>query len=306
MSKKNIIALLVLILAVGIYLVVNMNEPTQKVFNYFGKSDEPFHTIVISDTSSTITLVKNSDVWEMTSPVESPIKQSKVDDLMKKLVAAKSSTLPISVLETAQKTYNVTDSLGTAIKIMDAKGNIIRETIIGRADNYSFSYARHPQSTEIYQLSENLVWTIKPDITSWRENAILTLETDNILDFQVATQERQYKFTYADSLWIFTENDITHEVTDNNEVMKKLLRHFTSLRATDFLDKEFDHYEELLEEPHLAMRINSSDEGAQIITVIPYDSTSDLMQLGSQTSPLYLIQKTFMSDFDFDLGDLFE
>lgn len=306
MSKKNIIALLVLVIAVGAYLIISMNEPNEKVFNYFGKSEEAFHTIVIADSSSTITLVRNNDTWEMTDPVESPIKQTKVDDLMKRLVDSKTSTMPISILDTAQETYNVTNLLGTHIKISDAKGNVLRETIVGKADNYNFSYARHPQSTEIYQLSENLTWTIKPDVKSWRENAILNLNSDNIIDFQAITPERDYKFTYADSLWIFTENDIIHQVTDDNEVMKKLLKHFQSLRATDFLDKEFENYEALLQKPHLSLRINSSDEESKVITVIPYDATSDLMQVGSQASPLYLIQKTFMSDFNFELSELIE
>lgn len=304
MNKKNLIALIVLLLAAGIYLIINMNEPTEKVFFYFSETGEDFHTIVISDSTGSITLVKNNEVWEMTEPVESPIKESKSEELITKLTTSKTSTLPISVSEKARKTYNVTDSLATLITIQDSEGNIVREALIGRADNYNFSYARHPQATEIYQLTENIAWAIKPDVKSWRENVVLKLDTDNILDFEVATKDRNYKFTYADSLWMFTENDFSQEVTDDNATMKKLLNRFKSLRATDFLDKEFETYEELLSEPHLAIKINTSDDGTKILTVIPYNATSVLLQLGSQTSPLYIVQKNILDDFNFELSEL--
>lgn len=306
MNKKNIIALIVLLVAVGVYLLLSMNEPTEKVFFYFGENSDNYHTIVISDTTGSITLVKNSDKWEMSDPFESPIKESKAEDLLQKLITSKTSTLPISVSEKARKTYNVTDSLGTLISIIDEKGNLIRKALIGESDNHSFSYARHPDATEIYQLSENLVWSIKPDVNIWRENIILKLETDNILDFQVITQDRDYKFTYADSLWKFTQNDFSVDVTDNNPLMQKLLAKFKSLRATDFLDKEFENYEELLANPHLSIKINTSDEAAKILTLIPYNETSSLLQLGSQKSPLYLVQKNIMDDFNFELAQLGE
>lgn len=304
MNKKNLITLIILLVVAGIYLLISMNEPTEKAFNYFGENSETFHTITISDTTGTITLVNNSDKWEMTDPVESPIKSSKAEDLMSKLSSAKTSSLPISISEKAQKTYNVTDSLGILITIFDEQGNELRKALIGKSDNYSFSYARHPESTEIYQLSENLVWSIKPDVKSWRENVVLKLETDNILDFQVMTQDRNYTFTYADSLWNFAENDLTLDVADDNAVMKKMLNHFKSLRAVDFLDKEFENYEELLMEPHLSIKINTSDDGAKILTLIPYNATNDMLQVGNQTSPLYLVQKNFMEDFNFELDKL--
>lgn len=306
MNKKNLVALIVLVAVAGVFLIINMNEPTERTFFYFGENSDNFHTIVLTDTASTITLVKNSDTWEMTDPVESPIKERQTEDLLEKLTKAKTSSLPISVSEKAQKNYNVTDSLGTLITIFDNNGNELRKALIGKSDNYNFSYARHPQSSEIYQLSENLSWTVRPDINSWRENVVLKLDTDNILDFQVITQDRDYKFTYADSLWKFTENDLTQDVEDNNAVMKKLLNRFKSLRATDFLDKEFENYEDLLNNPYLSIKINTSDEGAKVLTVIPYNTTSDLLQLGSQKSPLYLIQKNVREDFNFELDELVE
>jgi len=304
MNKKNIIALVILLVVAGIFLIINMNEPTEKTFLYFGENIDDFHTIVLSDSSATITLVKNNETWEMTDPVESPVKKRKADELINKLSSSKTSSLPISVSTKGQVTYMVADSLGTLITVIDKKGNEIRKAIIGKADNYNFSYARHPQSTEIYQLSENLAWSVKPDVKSWRENIVLELDTDNILDFQVITQDRDYKFTYVDSLWKFTENDLTQDIEDNNAVMKKLLNRFKSLRATDFLDKEFENYEELLNNPYLSIKINTSDKGSKFITVIPYNATSDLLQLGSQKSPLYLIQKNIREDFDFELDAL--
>ena len=304
MNKKNTIALIVLLIVGGLYFILNMNEPTEKSFYYFGENSDNFQTIVLTDTTGSITLVKNNDVWEMTDPVESPVKKSKADNLIKKLTETKSSSLPISVSQKGQVTYNVTDSLGTLITILDKDGNTIRKAIIGKSDNPNFSHARHPESTEIYQLSENLVWSIKPDVKSWRENQILNLDTENIVDFQVVTQDRNYQFTYADSLWNFTENDFTHDVKDDNPVMRKLLNHFKSLRAVDFLDKEFENYEELLNNPHLSVKINTSDEGTKILTVIPYDKTNDLLQMGSQKSPLYLIQKNMKENFNFDLDEL--
>lgn len=304
MNKKNITSIIVLLVTVAIYLMITRNEPTEKVFNYFGENSDNYNTIVLSDTTGSITLVKNNEVWEMTDPVESPIKEQKVEDLIKKLTTANTSSLPISVSPKAQKAYNVTDSLGTLITIMDNNGNEIRKALIGRADNYNFSYARHPQATEIYQLSENLSWSIKPDVKSWRENIVLNLDTDNILDFQVATEDRNYKFTYADSLWIFTENDLSQEVTDDNKIMAKLLNRFKSLRSTDFLDKEFENYEELLAKPTLSVKINTSDDGSKFLTIIPYNQTSVLLQLGDQRSPLYILQKNIIDDFNFDLEKL--
>ncbi len=304
MNKKNIIALVILLVVAGIFLIINMNEPTEKTFLYFGEKIDDFHTIVLSDSSASITLVKNNETWEMTDPVESPVKKRKADELINKLSSSKTSSLPISVSTKGQVTYMVADSLGTLITVIDKKGNEIRKAIIGKADNYNFSYARHPQSTEIYQLSENLSWTVNPDVNGWRENIVLELNSDNIIDFQVATQEREYKFTYADTLWKFTENDFTQDVTDDNKIMKSLLNRFKSLRSTNFLDNEFESYEELLNTPYLSIKINTSDVGTKILTVIPYDATSDLLQLGSQKSPLYLIPKNIRKDFDFELDAL--
>lgn len=304
MNKKNIIALLILVLLAGVFMLIKMNEPTEKVFYYFGDNSDNYHTIIIADTTGTITLVKNNEKWEMTDPVESPIKSKKSEDLLNKLTSVKSSSLPISVSQTAQSTYNVTDSLGTLVTILDKDGNTLRKALIGKADNYNFSYARHPQSNEIFQLTENLSWVLKADVKNWRENIILELNTDNILDFQVISPERNYTFTYADSLWKFKENDFTQDVKDDNKIMKKLLSRFKSLRATDFLDKEFENYEELLNNPHLSIKINTSDNEAKILTIIPYNATSDLLQFGSQQSPLYLIQKNIREDFNFDLTEL--
>ncbi|MBI9030962.1 DUF4340 domain-containing protein [bacterium] len=304
MNKKNILALIILVIIVGVYLIVNQDDASQEEFYYFQNTSDAYHTISISQGNDKITLVKNNNVWEMTEPVESPIKKRKIDDLITKLTSSKTSSLPVSVSEKSQDIYNLTDSLATLITIHDSQGNELTKALIGKTDSPQFSYARHPQSTEIYQLSENLSWTVNPDVNGWRENIVLELNSDNIIDFQVATQEREYKFTYADTLWKFTENDFTQDVTDDNKIMKSLLNRFKSLRSTNFLDNEFESYEELLDTPYLSIKINTSDVGTKILTVIPYDATSDLLQLGSQKSPLYLIPKNIREDFDFELDAL--
>jgi len=303
MNKKNMLVLAILAMLVAIYFLGQRDKNTEETFTYFSADSTSTYSVELATSENRIVLSNVEGTWMLTEPVEAKVKSSKIEALLDKLFAVKSSTLPVSESEASFEKYNITDSLATSIKLFDQNKKLLDEALIGEADNYNFSYGRDPKSNMIYQLSQNLAWAIKPELASWRENVMLKLDSNNITEFEVYSPERSYKLTYSDSLWAYTEADVNVSVSDSSAKLKTVLKQFSNLKVNDFIDNDFATYAEMFKTPLMAVKVNSSIKGEFTLNFIKYDGATDIMQINNEEKTLYKVKSNLRENFSTSLED---
>lgn len=291
MKKKNYIAIIVLVVLVGIYFLTNMNDNSEHKIFYFTNNPDSFYSIELADSTNSITLTKENDNWIMSEPIKTKIKENRIQALVKTLAATTTSSTPISESESALDNYNISNDEALKITVKNEKGNIIKESLIGRADNYNFCYARTPETNEVYLLSNNFSWSAKPDVKSWRENTVIQVAKENITHFQIANQNNNSTFTYENEKWNYSHNDITKTLEDND--IADLLNKISNLKANDFLDNPEATMITKMNNPYISLKVSASDSEDIVLNLIEYEENKDLVQIDGNNNVFYIVNKSF-------------
>ncbi len=293
MYKINYKAIIILVIVASVYVFSKMGKTQAEVVKFFDVDSLKVASISLESGEDKLVLSKLNDEWKLTSPVEADIKTSKIDNLLKKLLTVKTSTLPIAESASSHDKYNVSDSLSTLVTVTLNDGNVAKSAYIGKGSNSQLSYAREVDSDNVYQLDQNIMWSIKPDLKSWRENNILKLAKESIIGFDIASKDRKMMLVNNDSLWVNNDNGQSYNVKTNNNALANIVNKFTNLRVNDFYDNEFASYATRLNNPDLSVVVKTTDHNDTLIKLISLDDSTYLMQLNEQQSPLYKVNSTF-------------
>lgn len=175
----------------------------------------------------------------------SPSRKMEVENIMNEILSIKPQNL-VSKNKSKWIDYEVTDSTGARIQIINMKGKKMADLIIGRFSYRQMSnqpgmygrnniqgtsYVRVNGESEVYGVDGFLSLSFNRSFNDWRDNTILSLNKDDIANL---------KFTYpADSSFTLTKMEskwVIDNVSTDSAKVASFLSVLSSISGQDFND----------------------------------------------------------------------
>ena len=297
MNKKTRIYILILVALVIIYLISQIDNKTEKRFKFFNADSNSVARFEISTLNDTLYLVKSGSEWKMDYPVKWSLQDGKIDKLMKSVLTAETSTIPVSEKTESLEQYDLTDSLATHFRTLDSNGKVLDNVFIGRSSNYNVTPVRKIDSNKVYLLENSISYMIKPQANSWRRREIVDLDPEQITKFMVVSDEATYTLTFLDSLWVYEDENENFTVKDDNSNINTLKNTFKRFASTDFVDGDFSKYEEALANPTMELGLETFEGQSYYFRYAPYEEKKYVVQLNNETETLYIQYESNMKKF---------
>lgn len=175
-------------------------------------------TLMISHSDDVITFEKVSGVWMVSNKENQKYRadQSSVENIIKDLSNIKIERL-VSRDKSQWKEYEVDDSLGTTVTLLNNKKNL-GEIVIGRFSYRQSGYGgvqlstmvRQPKSNDVYSVEGALSFSIKRDFQSFRDKTILNIEPDLVQQIEFSYPgDSSFTLTKTNNLWLMGVDTVT-------------------------------------------------------------------------------------------------
>lgn len=227
----------------------------------FGKNDRNFRTDLVNidtaqvtaillypkEDTSAIKLVKENDQWQaQKGGITAQADPQAVEGLLSTLLSLKPQRLA-SRSQEKWNTFEVTDSLGTRVKVMNNE-QVIADLLIGKLSLQQMttqqnmppmqqqqpkatSYVRLADEDEVYAVDGFLTTAFNRSFNNWRDRTFLKLAEDQVTKISFSyPADSGFVAVKADSIWKVGEAQV-----DSTQIVNYLSR-LSSLNSADFAD----------------------------------------------------------------------
>ena len=178
MNNKLIIGFIILCIMSGLYFL-NLNN--QK--NYSSSTTElttieqdEIKKILIQAQGEAIELIRIDTTWSITGHDTLTIKKQPLISFFDKVLNLKLETV-MTKKEEKWGTFNIDDSSGTHLALVDFNDNTISYFVFGRSNSdYARCYVRRNTSSDVYLASENVMFNFQTRPEYWGEKISETIE----------------------------------------------------------------------------------------------------------------------------------
>ena len=295
MNKKNLIPIIILALLIIVFVITKLNDKTERRINFFRFDSTQVYAIEIATQEDTLKLTKIDNNWMIDYPLNYPPAKLKIDDIFKKVLQVETSSIPIT--ETSFEKFNVTDSLGTLLVFYDKNGKILEEVLIGKSENYNYSYARRKDDAKVYQLFTNISYSINPKVSSWRKKEIIEISEEDISRVFVSYDGANYSFSATDSLWMYQDDETGFSIKEANSSFKSIISAIKKFIVTDFIDNEFEKYQQKFENPDVEVTVELFNDEPFNLKFIEHEEKKFVLQKNDETEHLYIIYESWVNRF---------
>ena len=171
MNNKLYISLIVLFTIIGIYF---LNIKSQKNYessskNLFDIRQDDIKKFIIQNSSDAIEIIKHDTSWHIAGHDSLTIKKQILDNFLNKTMNLKIQNTMTTKEEKWSK-FNVDDSSGTHLALIDWNDKTLGYFVFGRSNSdYQRCYVRNNQSSNVYLLNENIVFSLQTRPEYWGE-----------------------------------------------------------------------------------------------------------------------------------------
>ncbi|MCD6181873.1 MAG: DUF4340 domain-containing protein [Candidatus Cloacimonetes bacterium] len=299
MTKKNTTLLLLLVALVFVFMLTRLNNPTERKMRLFNVDSLKIATISIFDAADSLSLHKDGDAWRLTAPVEYKANEHQMKNFFEKVFNAETSKTAISESDAGMKIYQISDSVGTHIRMLDASGKELSHMILGKSASAS-TPARKYNSKKIYSIDRSVNYLIKPDAERWRDKFITNTDIDLVTRLDVSYKDKNYSLAIADTSWMYDNGFDKVEIALNDPIMNTMISGAAKLMANSFIDNDTEYYIEKMKTPLLDVTAQTFDNQTIHLRAVPYeeDSKKLVVQLNDQQTPLFIIYQSMVNQFD--------
>ena len=182
MNKKLLLGLGSLVFLIFLYLI-NLNQQNR----YMSTSEQLLELdknkvskILIQSQTEAIELLKVDTTWTISGHDSLKLKIDLLESLFDKVLNLESETVMTKNKEKWFK-YNVDDSLGTHLALVDLNQNTIAYYVFGRStSDYARCYVRKNQDQEVHLVNENLMYFLQTSPQYWGELEKVSLPEENL------------------------------------------------------------------------------------------------------------------------------
>ena len=171
MTKNLQIALIILVILIGIYLL-NRSSQTKFVSTseaIFNDELEDIFKFLIQQGQEAIELSRVDTLWRISGNDTLEVQSRSMDNLFDKVLKVNRGTI---ISESPEKygKYSVDDSTGTHLAVINSKGKTVGYYVFGRSkSDYSRSYVRVGSDPRVYLADQNVTFMLQTRPTYWGE-----------------------------------------------------------------------------------------------------------------------------------------
>ncbi|MBW6515993.1 MAG: DUF4340 domain-containing protein [Candidatus Cloacimonetes bacterium] len=297
MSKNNRILIAIFVLLIIAFLVVRYTkDPRERREKFFKVNIENIASIEMKTVRDTLVISNDGFDWYIDYPFHFEIEQTRLNNFFTQVLPVETSSTPVALSEESFPNYQVTEDRGTVLKFFDRNAQLIDSAIIGRSG--TFAYARRSEDNRVYQLFDNISFMVNPNLNQWRSNNIVSIPRGQISSIDVTYELNQYTITATDTLWLFTDQEHTFSIPENNNNLRRILTKIERMNLINYIDYQYEDYMSLLLDPQLILTIRLiNDTVTSLIFAFDIDNENFIVQRDDMTDHLFII--------DTDTVDLF-
>lgn len=266
MERKNIFALLALVVLVGL-AVLSMRSPEKG--DRVGERPRPVAEIKAANITTLevtqpggkdkVTVTKKGDKWQVTSPFDKPADQGAAKSAVEALEKLKWGDVTTQKKETHAE-LEVSDDKAVHVVAKDSGGAVLADLYLGKAAG-SGTFVRVAGKDDVWQVADLYASTFKREGKTWREHMLFSAATsgelkaddaekvtikgggskitlERILPEQPKDAKDQKPASIYDAKWRITESDPGFKPSKelDNGVLNRIVQSLSTLRAEEFVD----------------------------------------------------------------------
>lgn len=290
--------LIVLVILIAIFLFTKYNNNTEKEIKFFGVDSIDIVKIELTKGGEITILAKDGDTWKMIQPVESKLDEKNLNSLFERGLTVVTSKIPVSENESALEIYNLTDSLGTKVKLMGNKDNILADVVLGSSSQWNNTPARKVGENKIYRLSSSINLVFGPNTDYWRNKELLYIFADNIQEMRLLADNLDYSVTATDSLWKVEYLSETTYVGDDNEFLSAIFENLKMVKAAMFYNEDYSKIADRFNDPQFKIMIKlKSGEDIELVFADSDQSGYRFMKVNGKEDELYYVSNWWSDKF---------
>ena len=174
MNNKISISVIILCTIIGLYFL-NLNsqknyQSTSSSLIDFDKSD--INKFIIQSEYEVLEIIKSDTIWKISGQDTLQIKQQQLKRFFDVIFSLEKQNIMTNKKEKWSK-YNIDDSTGTHLAFINSDDQTIGYYVFGRStSDYARCYVRTLESSSVYLLNENVLYSIQPNSQFWGEPII--------------------------------------------------------------------------------------------------------------------------------------
>ena len=170
MANAKIWAIAILILAAGLFFAQRAKSryTSQEEAIFIGNTTE-IQRVGIQKGGQAVELLKAGDDWRIAGNDSLEVRQDRIQDLLKKVLAVKRTTV---MTENPERwaTYSVDDSSGTHLRLFDRNDRSLGHFVFGESlSDWSRNYVRIDPRASVYLTDEGVIHELGTEATFWGE-----------------------------------------------------------------------------------------------------------------------------------------
>jgi len=169
MTKQIKWLLTALGILVVLFLVNQMNQKKHTVTkkDLFTIEKEDVYGIEVSKQGDTLKLIFDGSDWQIEGHDSLQVKTTIMDNFFNRVMKTTRTSLVSRKKEKWDKS-NVSDSLGTRLRLLDAEGQVLTEVVLGRSTaDWSVNNVRIEGENEVYQTDQSIIYQLQTQPNYW-------------------------------------------------------------------------------------------------------------------------------------------
>ena len=163
----GILTVLIIFYIININQQKNYQSTSNKIFNF---DQEQVNSLLIKSEGASIEIQRVDTSWVIVNNDSLTLKNNVLTTFFDKIFKLESETI-MTTNENKWSTYNVDDSLGTHLALVDYNDYTIGYYVFGRSNSdYARCYVRTKESSDVHLVNQNVMYNLQANPQYWGES----------------------------------------------------------------------------------------------------------------------------------------
>lgn len=230
MKHRNLILLAVLLALVGAFFLLRDRQPTEKQLRVFDADSTQVGSFEISTVTDTVVVTKIGNGWMLTYPEKWAVEEQRLRYFFEQVLPATYSGMPMGEGANAVNIYDLSADKALQIKVYSKEGRVLKHAYFGNTGN-PFDYFRFEGENKVYQVKQQIVGRIQPELPNWRSPHVVALSPERLERISVKHIRNSYVLTRQFNAWYYRDSREEFRIPDYNVTMGKILNILGNLQA---------------------------------------------------------------------------
>ena len=231
---RNLILLAVFLLLLGLFFLLQKNEPKETILRIMPVDSLEVAKIQIFNAADTVIVYRKDNAWLMSYPDQANANEGMIEFFFREVLTATYSNTAMNEHAESLHQYGLDKDREVQLKIFDANDKQLAHCRFGNTNN-PYDYFRYGNSRKVYQVRSQIIsGRMTPDVRSWRSPIILSLKPFEISGISVTHPQNSYALTREKSDWYYMDKKEQFMIPHGNVSMGKILNVLERLEAYEY------------------------------------------------------------------------